>query len=207
MGTHQARNPTRESNMYRDFMSAEFREVAGNEKIFELSFSSEEPYDRYWGREILDHSEGSVKLDRLLSAGCLLFNHNRDYVVGKIITATIENSRGCARVEFDEDEASELIRQKVKNKTLRGVSTGYLVGSWEEVLPGKVSGDGRFNGPCDIARSWEPFEISIVSCPADYTVGVGRELAGMPPYKMLTDTDKRSLKWFEQQFKHNNNFI
>lgn len=204
MELRQARNPTEKTGniFYREFLTAEFREAEGHERRFQLSFSSEEPYTRYWGKEVLDHSEGAIKIERLLAAGCVLFNHNRDYVVGKIITARVENLRTYAEIEFDEDEPSELIYQKVKNKTLRGVSTGYMVGSWEKVLPGKVSGDGRFTGPCDIARSWEPFEISIVSCPADYTVGVGRELMNnMPPYKEMSNGDRRSLEWFRRQMQ------
>lgn len=206
MELRQARNPTEKSGnvFHREFMAADFREMEGEERKFKLSFSSEEPYDRYWGKEILDHSEGAIKLDRILAAGCVLFNHKRDYVAGKILTAWIEESRGYAEIEFDKDDPSELIYQKVKNKTLRGVSVGYIVGRWEEVMPGKTSGDGRFVGPCDIARSWEPFEISIVSCPADYTVGVGRELTeNAPPYKAMTGQDRRSLEWFERQMKLN----
>ena len=41
-------------------------------------------------------------------------------------------------------------------------------------MPNKQSEDGRFTGPCSIARKWAPYEISIVSVPADPTVGVGR---------------------------------
>ena len=37
----------------------------GNERKFILSFSSEEPYQRYWGAEVLDHSEGAVDLTRI----------------------------------------------------------------------------------------------------------------------------------------------
>ena len=46
--------------------------------------------------------------------------------------------------------------------------------SWEEVMPNKQSSDGRFTGPCSIAKRWTPYEISIVSVPADPTVGIGR---------------------------------
>ena len=41
-------------------------------------------------------------------------------------------------------------------------------------MAGKTSADGRFTGPCQIARKWTPLEVSIVSVPADATVGVGR---------------------------------
>ena len=147
----------------------------GNERKFILSFSSEEPYERWWGIEILDHAEGAVDLSRINDIGCVLFNHNRDYVVGKINRAWIENNRGYAEIEFDTDEQSEVIYQKVRSGTLKGVSVGYRIDSLEEVMAGKTSADGRFTGPCEIARKWWPFEISIVSVPADGTVGVGRE--------------------------------
>ena len=150
-------------------------EGEGNERKFTLSFSSEEPYERWFGLEILDHAPGAVDLQRINEIGCLLFNHNRDAVIGKVNRAWLEGNRGMAEVEFDTDEQSEVIFQKVKNKTLKGVSVGYRIDSLEEVQAGKTSADGRFTGPCEIARKWWPFEISIVSVPADATVGVGRE--------------------------------
>ena len=111
----------------------------GNERTFELSFSSEEPYTRWFGQEILDHSAGCVDLTRLNEIGCVLFNHDRDEVIGKITKAWIDNGRGMATIEFDSDEASEVIYQKVKGGTLKGVSVGYLVDNWEEVMPNKQS--------------------------------------------------------------------
>lgn len=147
----------------------------GNERKFTLSFSSEEPYERWFGLEILDHSPEAVDLQRINQIGCLLFNHNRDAVIGKINRAWLEGTRGMAEVEFDTDEQSEIIFQKVKTGTLKGVSVGYQIDSLEEVQAGKTSTDGRFTGPCEIARRWWPFEISIVSVPADATIGVGRE--------------------------------
>ena len=88
----------------------------GNERKFTLSFSSEEPYERWFGLEILDHSPGAVDLQRINEIGCLLFNHNRDAVIGKVNRAWLEGNRGMAEVEFDTDEQSEVIFQKVNSK-------------------------------------------------------------------------------------------
>lgn len=121
-----------------------------------------------------------MDLDRLKSIGVVLFNHDRDDVVGRIDNAWIEGNRGCAEITFDDDEKAETIYQKVKSGTLKGVSVGYMVDTWEEVMPNKQSSDGRFTGPCSIAKKWTPFEVSIVSVPADPTVGVGRSLDGKP---------------------------
>lgn len=170
-------------------------------RTFELSFSSEEPYERWFGVEILDHSDGCIDLTRLSEIGCVLFNHNRDVVIAKINKVWTKDKRGYAEIEFDTDEQSEVIYQKVKSGTLKGVSVGYRICSTEEVAVNQVSQDSRFKGPCTIAKRWFPYEISIVSVPADSTVGVGRELGE------VEDTDKRSLSYYEAIVQINSNSI
>lgn len=183
-------------------------EGEGNERKFILSFSSEVPYERWWGVEILSHKEGALDLTRLNSIGCMLYNHNRDKVIGKIIRAWVEDGRGNAEVEFDEDADSELIYQKVKSGTLKGVSVGYRVNAWEEVMAGKKSSDGRFTGPCEIATSWEPYEISIVSVPADPTVGVGRSQEDEQEEKPAEETKGVSSFYYdEKQLQINKNLF
>lgn len=173
----------------RSFQHAGIRalEGEGNERKFELSFSSEDPVSRWYGLEILDHSDGCMDMSRLQEMGVVLFNHKTDKVIGKVLRAWVENHRGKAEIEFDDDEEAETIRKKVASGTLKGVSVGYSVDSWEEVAAGKKSKDGRFTGPCYIAVRWQPMEISIVSVPADATVGVGRaqEMTGGDPGDMV----------------------
>ena len=170
------KNNERNGSMQRFLSDCSIRamEGEGNERKFILSFSSEEPYTRWWGVEILSHAEGALDMTRLNTIGCVLFNHDRDRVLGKVHRAWVEDNRGYAEIEFDEDAESEVIYQKVKSGTLKGVSVGYRVTNWEEVAANAMSTDGRFTGPCDIATRWEAFEVSIVSVPADPTVGVGR---------------------------------
>ena len=115
-----------------------------------------------------------MDLSRLNEVGVVLFNHNTDKVLGRVLRAWVENRRGMAEIEFDTDDDAEKIFGKVKAGTLKTTSVRYAVDSWEEVAPGKTSADGRFTGPCQIARKWTPMEVSIVSVPADATVGVGR---------------------------------
>jgi hypothetical protein len=174
------------------------RAIDEEKRTVELSFSSEEPYTRWWGVEILDHSEGCVDLKRLSEMGCALFNHNRDKVIGKVLSCSVENNRGIATVQFDEDDESEVIFKKVKGGSLKGVSVGYVVSNWEEVAKGKKSLDGRFTGPCEIAKRWMPYEISIVSVPADVTVGVGRSAEEQ-------NGTGRTLGYFSRQLQYNKN--
>lgn len=182
-------------------------EGEGNERKFILSFSSEEPYERWWGVEVLSHAEGAMDLTRLNSIGCVLYNHNRDKVIGKVIRAWIENDRGNAEIEFDTDAESETIYQKVKGETLKGVSVGYRVTNWETVAANKKSSDGRFTGPCDIATKWEPFEISIVSIPADPTVGVGRSQEEPAAVPTADEQGVSSFYYSEKQLQINKNLL
>ena len=183
------------------FSSINVREIDEQKRQVELSFSSEEPYERWFGPEILSHAPGAPDLTRLNEIGCLLYNHNRDKVIGRIDKAWLDNERGKALVTFDEDDESEKIYQKVKSGTLKGVSVGYQVDSWEEVSAGKVSSDSKHIGPCSIALRWLPYEISIVSIPADPSVGVGR--AHMPKQQQ----ESISLDTYYKQFQFNQNTI
>ena len=177
-------------------------EGEGNERKFTLSFSSEEPYNRWWGTEILSHTDNAVDLDRLNSIGVVLYNHNRDKVIGKILRAWVDGNRGYAEIEFDTDTEAEVIYQKVSGGTLKGVSVGYVVDVWEEVSANKKSSDGRFTGPCDIATRWTPYEISIVSVPADPTVGVGRSQEQDEGKKGVS-----SFYYYEKQLQINKNHL
>jgi HK97 family phage prohead protease len=188
--------------------SINFKAIDEEKRQVELSFSSEEPYERWFGIEILSHKEGAVDLTRLNEIGCLLFNHDRDKVIGRIDKAWVENGRGYALVTFDEDPESDVIYQKVKSGTLKGVSVGYRVDSWEEVAAGKTSSDGKHMGPCSIAVKWQPFEISIVSVPADPTVGVGREMEELPVSKQNEQTVRSEPKSiYYKQIQLNKNLL
>ena len=142
----------------------------------ELSLSSEEPCRRWFGDEILSHDADAVDLSRLQEIGVVLFNHDRDRVIGRVLSVRLDEvtHRLRAVIQFDEDEESERVYQKVRSGTLKGVSVGYTVDVWEDVEAGVTSTNGRFTGPCEVATRWTPYELSIVSVPADATVGVGR---------------------------------
>lgn len=198
---NQKQATEKQGNLIRALPIISLRTVDGEDRTVELSFSSEEPYKRCWGVEILDHSEGCIDLERLNRIGCVLFNHKRDVVIAKIEKAWVENSRGYARIRFDEDSESDCIFKKVQSGTLKGVSNGYTVEQWETLSANQKSLDGRFVGPCEIAKRWTPMEISIVSVPADATVGVGRSLEFNPT------EPGRTLDFFSRQLQINENKI
>lgn len=138
-------------------------------RTVELSFSSEEPYERYFGFEVLDHSESSVDLNRVNNAGALLLDHDPTKQIGVIEKAFIgSDRRGKALVRFSKSQFANEIYEDVKDGIRRNVSVGYYVDDM-------VREESQMNG-VDVWRAvkWTPAEISIVSIPADITVGINR---------------------------------
>lgn len=188
-------------------LTIDLRNLDEDSRTFELSFSSEEPYERWFGNEILSHEPGAVDLSRLNDIGCVLYNHNRDKVIGRIDRAWIKDNRAYATVTFDEDAESDVIYQKVKSGTLKAVSVGYRVESWEEVGAGKTSSNGKHMGPCSIALKWYPYEVSIVSVPADATVGVGREFETDEHENHVETHEKGDYSYYERQMQLTKNLL
>ncbi|WII39188.1 prohead protease/major capsid protein fusion protein [Paenibacillus thiaminolyticus] len=171
------------------------------ERTVELSFSSEEPYRRWFGNEVLSHDAGAADLSRLQEVGVLLFSHGRDARYGRMPIGTIEKAwidantrKARALVRFDDDEDSEKVFRKVVKGVIKGVSVGYNVTNWEEVKAGSVSANGRHQGPAYVALKWQPFEISIEPTPADPTVGVGRSAESAPQNYEGDDNNMPGLK-------------
>jgi HK97 family phage major capsid protein/HK97 family phage prohead protease len=137
------------------------------ERTFEFPFSSEYPVARYFGNEILSHESKAADLSRLNDGAPLLFNHNPDRVIGVVERAYIDGNkrRGYARVRFSRNSFAQEILSDVKDGVLRNVSFGYSIDKMEE------RGSGDF-----VATAWSPYEISVVSVPADPGVGIGRSL-------------------------------
>lgn len=150
------------------------RALNAEDRRYQLSFSSETPYKRWFGPEILDHGPDAVNLKQLSDIGVVLYNHNTSRVLGRVENPRIENGRGVCEVVFDADPETDVIRAKIDSGTIKATSVGYRVENWEFVEKGEKSLDGRFTGPCEIAKRWTPVEVSIVAVPADPTVGVGR---------------------------------
>lgn len=152
---------------FKEFRDLELRSVNEEERTVELSFSSEDPYERYWGVEILDHSATSVDMSRLNNAAPLLFNHNRDEVIGVVVSAKIVDKRGIAVVRFGNSAKAKEVFSDVVDGIMKNVSVGYQI---DEVVLESVKDDVETYR----VTSWQPFEISVVSIPADTTVGIGR---------------------------------
>lgn len=141
------------------------------DRTVQMSFSSELPVERYYGKEILSHDKGAVNLDRLASGRAnLLVNHDPSDWVGVIDSARIDSTdkMGRATVRFGSGPRATEIFNDVRDGILSSVSVGYRR---EEM---KLTRSSEEEGDEYTVTRWTPFEVSLVTIPADETVGVGR---------------------------------
>lgn len=149
----------------RGLEGAEIRVVRKDEDdLLTFPASSEEPVERWYGMEVLSHEPGAVKLKRAMAGAMpLLFNHNIDDPIGIIMGARVEKNRLMVDAKlFSTDRATEV--KAMIDGGLRNVSLAYRVNVIEENKQTETY----------TATDWEPYEVSIVTVPADPTVGIGR---------------------------------
>jgi HK97 family phage major capsid protein len=145
-----------------------------------LAFASETPYARWWGIEVLDCSPTAMRMGRLTSGGPLLCDHDTRDQIGVIESVSLGADKVArAVVRFGKSERAEEVFQDVLDGIRRNVSVGYQIHKAQLV---EVEGDPEKEGGEDTYRvtDWEPMEISLVSVPADASVGVGRSAGESP---------------------------
>ena len=143
-------------------------------RTVELAFSSTTPVSRWFGEEVLSHKRKAVKLQRLNDGGAILVGHDWGDQVGVVEKARVDSDQmGRALVRFGNSPRAQEIFQDIVDGIRRHVSVGYTVSKIEEEVR-----EGQPN--LVTITEWEPYEISIVSVPADQSVGVGRG-AEIPP--------------------------
>ncbi len=147
-----------------------------------LAFASETPYERWWGVEVLDCAPAAIRLGRLQSGGPLLCDHNTTDQIGVIENVQIGADRVCrALVRFGKSERASEIFQDVIDGIRQNVSVGYQI--HKAVLVESADPNAEQEDAADVYRvtDWEPFEVSIVSVPADASVGIGRSAGADSP--------------------------
>lgn len=141
--------------------------IGEESRSLEFSFSSEAPVARWFGDEVLSHDSQSVDLTRLNDGAPLLWNHNPDQVLGVVERGWIdgEKKRGMVAVRFSRSAFAEEKLADIRDGILRNVSVGYSINDADQTRDGSI-----------VATSWQPHEVSVVSVPADASVGIGRQL-------------------------------
>jgi HK97 family phage major capsid protein/HK97 family phage prohead protease len=162
--------------------STEAITVDAESRTMEFPFSSELPVERWFGDEVLSHNAGAADLKRLNDGAPLLFNHNMDEIVGVVERAWIDkDKRGYAKVRFAKTARADEVMGLVNDGILRNVSFGYRI---MDMVESKKSGQSTYT-----ATRWEAYEVSMVTIPADPTVGVGRAEANEKRAVNLTRED------------------
>lgn len=129
-----------------------------------VAFSSEEPVERFFGKEVLDHNPESIRLGRLIQNGPLLLEHDPSNQIGVVDSVEIGPDKvGRAIVRFSKGALASEVFQDVQDGIRKSISVGYQIHNMKD------EGDNVFR-----SYDWEPMEISLVSIPADISAGVGR---------------------------------
>lgn len=204
------------------------RVVGSDDLIVDIAFASDEPYDRWWGTEVLEISDKAIRMGRMNDGAPILFNHDWADLRGVHVPGSVKADkdgvmRGKARLTSVTQAGRDAIAL-VESGVLSKASVGYQIykviqkstaksgEKIERVLDGAVllraiqsaviTRDGRavggdlqafrrsldegFSPASSFTRAndddpdefivvdWEPLENSLVTVPADNTVGVGR---------------------------------
>lgn len=168
-------------------------------RTVELSFSSEtESVERWFGIEILGHDAEEVDLSRLNNAAPLLWMHNWRDQRGVVESARIDGDKvGRAIVRLSRSKEGEQLLQDINDKIITKVSVGYSIQGLRLI-------EERDDVPVYRINRWTPMEISMVSVPADDTVGVGRT-AEIPQEEVTEPTrDKEPVEGLATRAGHNN---
>lgn len=147
--------------------SMEAKIVDDKKRTAFIAVSSESPVGRSFGDEILDHAEGSIDLDFLRSGRApLLLDHDPEKQIGVIESVSLDGDRVLrAKVRFGRSALAEEVFQDVVDGIRGNISVGYRVHKMEK--------DNTVKNAYRV-KSWSPMEVSVVSIPADQSVGVGR---------------------------------
>jgi HK97 family phage major capsid protein/HK97 family phage prohead protease len=141
--------------------------VDSDARTVRFSCSSEAPVERYFGDEILDHSPGSIRLGRMKDGAPLLMSHDGDDQIGVVESCEVSGRKLLVTVRFSKGEAGQAALDDVRDGIRRNVSVGYRV--YKMALESEVEGRKVYR-----ILDWEPLEVSLVSVPADTSVGIGR---------------------------------
>lgn len=180
------------------FRSSAFERTAVNveARTIEFALASEDPYQRWWGIEVLSHDSAAVRLGRLNDGRHpLLVEHRTSDQVGVIEKAWVGPDRMLRCIaRFGNSARANEIFQDVADGIRSLVSVGYQIHSLKLVK-------SEDDVDTYMVDDWEPFEGSIVAVPADATVGIGRDGTDDTHLRSLIQTAKKGQKTMIEEEK------
>jgi len=111
--------------------------AAGDDRTIDLAISSEQPYERWFGIEILSHDVSAIDLSRLSGNDHpLLLNHWADKQIGVLFDPTVGDDKILrCRARFSRSKDAEEIYVDVMDGIRQLVSVGYLIDEIAEIAP------------------------------------------------------------------------
>jgi HK97 family phage major capsid protein/HK97 family phage prohead protease len=170
---------------FRALDSLDLTRADSTTRAFHASVSSETPYERAFGIEVLDHSPEAVDLSRAAHGLPLLFAHDPQRPIGMVESPRLVGRRLVASVRFFSTDEGEDVARMVR-EGLTTVSIGYLVDRMEQ--------EGERDGtPVYRVRRWTLLEVSVVTIPADTTVGIGRSRIEWKETRTMEHQDSKPI--------------
>ena len=171
---HDDKEKDRSENINKLFRSAFLnkRKVDDKKRTAEFSFMSDEPVERDFGIESIDVTKTDMSF---VSSGRapLLLDHDTKAQIGVIEKAEIVDGKGRAIARFGKSQLANEVFEDVKSGIRQNISVGYLIKEMDKV---EDENDEKSLGQDFFRVGIKPLEISMVSVPADTTVGIGRSL-------------------------------
>ena len=134
-----------------------------------VAVSSEAPYERWFGTEILEHRSENIDLAFMKSGTApLLLQHDHGEQIGVVEEVRLDDDRVLrALVRFGKGARASEVYDDVLDGIRMNISVGYRIN--------EINRTEREGQPDEVrVTEWSPYEVSIVSVPADTGVGVGR---------------------------------
>ena len=142
-------------------------------KQYDVAISSEAPYERWFGTEVLSHGKAAVDMAALRNNAPLLWMHDRYTQIGSVKEARVDDDKVLrGKVRFlRASEQAQALRQGVEDGDISQISVGYEVVKAKRTKMGDPDAGTRDEY---LITRWRPREVSVVSMAADQTVGFGR---------------------------------
>lgn len=157
---------------------------------FDVTFTTESPVRRYdwrrdqWYNEVLSFEPGHVNLSRLNAGAPVLDSHWSSFSVrdqlGVVEKAWLEKGQGGATIRLSKRDSVSEIVQDIKDGILRNISIGYEISKYQ-VEDAEQKGEL----PTYRATDWMPYEISLVTIPADAAAQVRRLEQGFQEVELI----------------------
>jgi HK97 family phage major capsid protein len=142
--------------------------VDDSKRLVTASISSETPYERHWGIEILSHDPSHVNLDRVQRGAVpFLADHDTKKLIGKVMSVRLDGDRAVSTIKMGNSKLADEIYTDIKDEIRTEISIGYVINRMK-LIEADDSVDAYK------ITDWELLHVASVAEPADPTVGIGR---------------------------------